>query len=120
MLLLVAMSDAAAKQSHVSDEAQVSVTRAASMEPRTQPSSGHQTRQSRPEVKQRMFLENITHPLPSSILQPIRIKTWRARESCKLSEPESERLEEALEEAVRVVSSLLSGKKQTTNTLTQT
>ncbi|XP_027894280.1 leishmanolysin-like peptidase 2 [Xiphophorus couchianus] len=102
------MSDAAAKQSRVSDEAQVSVTRAASMEPRTQPSSGHQTRHSRPEVMQRTFLENVTHPPPSTILQPIRIKTWRARESCKLSEPESERLEEALEEAVRVVSSLLS------------
>ncbi|XP_054916168.1 ciliated left-right organizer metallopeptidase [Poeciliopsis prolifica] len=35
-------------------------------------------------------------------------KNLEARESCKLSEPESERLEEALEEAVRVVSSLLS------------
>ncbi|PWA28875.1 hypothetical protein CCH79_00012890 [Gambusia affinis] len=107
-LLLVAVLEAAAKQSRVSDEAQVSVTRAASIEPRTQPSSGRQTRHSIPEVKQRTFLENMTHPPPSSILQPIRIKTWRARESCKLSEAESERLEEALEEAVRVVSSLLS------------
>nr|XP_033465064.1 leishmanolysin-like peptidase 2 [Epinephelus lanceolatus] len=49
----------------------------------------------------------IAPPTPASP-QPIRIRTWIARESNKLSEAERERLEAAVEEAVRMVSSLLS------------
>lgn len=115
------MLDAAVQHRCVFDEvqAQVRVVRAASEHPRVksitrqkrQLSPEHQTRHSRLVVKQRSLLENIVHP-PSSFLQPIRIKTWIARESYKLPDAEKERLEKAVEEAVRVVSSLLSGENQ--------
>ncbi|KAM4714741.1 ciliated left-right organizer metallopeptidase [Anableps anableps] len=120
MLLVVTVLVAglpAAQQRCVFDEAQtqIRVVRAASVQPRLraqtrqkhQLSLGHQIRHSRLDVKQRNLLENTAQP-PSSLLQPIRIKTWTVRESCKLSEVEKERLEKAVEEAVRTVSSLLS------------
>ncbi|KAG8006106.1 Leishmanolysin-like peptidase [Nibea albiflora] len=54
-------------------------------------------------------------PTPASP-QPIRIRSWIARESSNLSEAERRRLEAAVEEAVRTVSSSLSGEKQTRHT----
>lgn len=56
--------------------------------------------------------ENRAPPTPASP-QPIRIHTWIPRESDDLSAAEKERVEAAVEEAVRTVSSLLSGEKQT-------
>ncbi|KAI3376346.1 hypothetical protein L3Q82_016829 [Scortum barcoo] len=52
-------------------------------------------------------LRNKAPPTPTSP-QPIRIWSWIPRESSNLSEAEKERLEAAVEEAVRMVSSLLS------------
>lgn len=51
-------------------------------------------------------------PTPASP-QPIRIHTWITRESDNLLDGERERVEAAVEEAVRTVSSLLSGEKET-------
>lgn len=50
--------------------------------------------------------------------QPIRIHSWATQESSNLLEAEKERLEAAVQEAVRVVSSVLSGGKQCTHTHT--
>ncbi|XP_042338834.1 leishmanolysin-like peptidase 2, partial [Plectropomus leopardus] len=50
---------------------------------------------------------NIAPPTPASP-QPIRIQTWIPKESSSLSEAERERMEAAVEEAVNMVSSLLS------------
>lgn len=53
-------------------------------------------------------------PAPASP-QPIRIHTWITRESDNLLDTERERVEAAVKEAVRTVSSLLSGEKRTSN-----
>ncbi|XP_059211225.1 ciliated left-right organizer metallopeptidase [Centropristis striata] len=50
---------------------------------------------------------SVAPPTPASP-QPIRIRTWIVKESKNLSEDEKERLEAAVEDAVRTVSSLLS------------
>nr|XP_024655036.1 leishmanolysin like peptidase 2 [Maylandia zebra] len=57
--------------------------------------------------EQRSILGKSGSPTPTSP-QPMRIRTWIPRESDSLSEAEKGRLEAAVEEAVRVVSSLLS------------
>ncbi|MEQ2200381.1 hypothetical protein XENOCAPTIV_028456, partial [Xenoophorus captivus] len=96
-------------------QAQVRVVRATSTHTRPraltgqkhQLSPGRLSRHSRLEVTRRSLLGSVVQS-SSSLLQPIRIKTWTARESYKLPEAEKERLEKAVEEAVRVVSSLLS------------
>ncbi|MED6264210.1 hypothetical protein CHARACLAT_012514 [Characodon lateralis] len=96
-------------------QAQVRVVRATSTHTRPRALTGqrHQlnpgrlSRRSRLEVTRRSLLGSVVQP-SSSLLQPIRIKTWTVRESYKLPEAEKERLEKAVEEAVRVVSSLLS------------
>lgn len=64
-------------------------------------------------VKLRSRVEERAPPTPASP-QPIRIHSWITRESDDLSDAEKYKLEAAVEEAVRVVSSLLSGKKHTT------
>ncbi|XP_071315325.1 ciliated left-right organizer metallopeptidase isoform X2 [Trachinotus anak] len=58
-------------------------------------------------VRQRSSLGQGAPPTPASP-QPIRIHTWIPRESDNLSEAEKDRLKSAVEEAVRMVSSLLS------------
>ncbi|XP_044039322.1 leishmanolysin-like peptidase 2 isoform X2 [Siniperca chuatsi] len=103
-------------------QAQTRVVRAATIhpdgppnEPRLRAQAGQQTkhpgrRASPPRdlsVKQRRSLRKIVPPTPASP-QPIRIQTWIPRESNNLSEAEKQRLEAAVEEAVKMVSSLLS------------
>ncbi|XP_033962476.1 ciliated left-right organizer metallopeptidase [Pseudochaenichthys georgianus] len=61
----------------------------------------------RASVTHRRNLRNMAPPTPASP-QPIRIRTWSPAESHSLSEAEKERMEAAVEEAVRKVSSLLS------------
>lgn len=63
-------------------------------------------------VTQRGSLDERAPPTPA-LPQPIRIQTWIPSESDNLSDTEKERVEAAVEEAVRMVSSLLSGEKQT-------
>ncbi|XP_067436982.1 ciliated left-right organizer metallopeptidase [Thunnus thynnus] len=58
-------------------------------------------------VNQRNTLEELAPPTAASP-QPIRIRTWIPRESASLSEAEKDRLDAAVKEAVRMVSSLLS------------
>ncbi|XP_073330738.1 ciliated left-right organizer metallopeptidase [Pagrus major] len=58
-------------------------------------------------VRHRRSLRKISPPTPTS-LQPIRIRSWIPKESNNLSEAEEERVAAAVEEAVRMVSSLLS------------
>ncbi|XP_030609410.1 leishmanolysin-like peptidase 2 [Archocentrus centrarchus] len=58
-------------------------------------------------AKQRSILGKFAAPTPTQP-QPIRIQTWILRESDSLSDAERGRLEAAVEEAVRMVSSLLS------------
>lgn len=81
-------------------QVQVRVVRATDSPPK-------QLRLSRSE-EQRSILGKSGSPTPTSP-QPMRIRTWIPRESDSLSEAEKGRLEAAVEEAVRVVSSLLSG-----------
>ncbi|XP_042071064.1 LOW QUALITY PROTEIN: leishmanolysin-like peptidase 2 [Haplochromis burtoni] len=64
-------------------------------------------KQLRRSEEQRSILGKSGSPTPTSP-QPMRIRTWIPRESDSLSEAEKGRLEAAVEEAVRVVSSLLS------------
>ncbi|XP_070403035.1 ciliated left-right organizer metallopeptidase [Nothobranchius furzeri] len=59
-------------------------------------------------LKKRSILGELVRRRPSRP-QPIRIKTWTPRESDSLSEDERARLQAAVEEAVKTVSSLLSG-----------
>ncbi|XP_068612190.1 ciliated left-right organizer metallopeptidase [Brachionichthys hirsutus] len=58
-------------------------------------------------VKQKKALRKIVPPTPAS-QQPIRITKWFPKENGNLSEAEKERLEAMMEEAVKMVSSLLS------------
>lgn len=60
------------------------------------------------------FLPTLVSP------QPIRIHSWATQESSNLLEAEKERLEAAVQEAVSVVSSVLSGGKQCTHSHTRT
>lgn len=104
-------------------QAQTRVLRAADSppnEPRPRAQAGQQS--NNPErmaspLRRRRSLRKMAPPARVSP-QPIRIRTWIARESSNLSGAEKERLEAAVEEAVRMVSSLLSGDKQTTHTHT--
>ncbi|XP_027143691.1 leishmanolysin-like peptidase 2 isoform X2 [Larimichthys crocea] len=59
-------------------------------------------------LRQRRSLRNMTPTTPAATPQPIRIQSWIQRESSSLSKTERKRLEAAVEEAVRMVSSLLS------------
>ncbi|KAM7366347.1 hypothetical protein PAMP_015795 [Pampus punctatissimus] len=103
-------------------QAQVRVVRAAPVDPDSQPSetkltapTGQEQQPTHPgpkasplqAVKQRSSLKKLAPPTAASP-QPIRIKTWIPQESDSLSEAEKNRLEAAVEEAVRMVSSLLS------------
>ncbi|XP_062239668.1 ciliated left-right organizer metallopeptidase [Platichthys flesus] len=85
-------------------QAQVRVVRAARILPHSSPDEP--TAPTGPR-HQRSSLGEMT-PSPPASPQPIRIHTWIPRESDHLSEAEKGRLEGAVEEAVRVVSSLLS------------
>ncbi|XP_034413653.1 leishmanolysin-like peptidase 2 [Cyclopterus lumpus] len=82
-------------------QAQARVVRAAPSEPRRGAPSGQQT--NHPVTRLRMRAP----PTPASP-QPIRIRTWIPVEGNGLSEAEKEKLEAAVEQAVRMVSSLLS------------
>ena len=80
---------------------------------RASPLQGLSERQRRSERK-------IPPPTPTSP-QPIRIRSWIPKESNNLSEVEEKRVAAAVEEAVRMVSSLLSGEKtEHTHTRTHT
>ncbi|XP_029382793.1 leishmanolysin-like peptidase 2 [Echeneis naucrates] len=109
-----------ALQRCISDEVQtqVRVVRPAPIGPISRPPSGQQpplTSGLHPRrtplhglsVKRRGYLGQVAPP-PSAPPQPIRIHTWIPRERDNLSEAEKNRLMSAVEEAVRVVSSLLS------------
>ncbi|KAM4536280.1 ciliated left-right organizer metallopeptidase [Odontesthes bonariensis] len=96
-------------------QSQVRVLRATHIQPRlkalTGPehlrTSGQQTRHPGLVLQQRSIQGESVRPAPT-VPQPIRIKTWIPRESDSLSDAEKARLEAAVAEAVRVVSSLLS------------
>ncbi|KAM9335554.1 ciliated left-right organizer metallopeptidase [Symphorus nematophorus] len=91
-------------------QAQVRVVQTAPSEPRLRAHTHRGRRTSPLDVlpgKQRRSLRQIAPPTPASP-QPIRIRSWIPRESNNLSEAEKERLEAAVGEAVRRVSSLLS------------
>ncbi|XP_040887009.1 leishmanolysin-like peptidase 2 isoform X3 [Toxotes jaculatrix] len=126
MLVVVVVAELpGAQQKCIFDEvqAQLRVVRAAPNGPGLRPpevqghpvNSGRRTsRQRRSKsllrglsVKQRRSLGWIAPPAPASP-QPIRIHTWIPRGRDDLSDTEKERLKSAVEEAVRVVSSLLS------------
>uniref|UniRef100_UPI0037E9ADCC ciliated left-right organizer metallopeptidase n=1 Tax=Semicossyphus pulcher TaxID=241346 RepID=UPI0037E9ADCC len=83
-------------------QAQAGAARAAPNEPRLLKPVGHTGR--------RRSLGKKAPPTPASP-QPIRIRTWIPSESNNLPEAEKERMEAAVEEAVRMVSSLLSVKR---------
>ncbi|XP_019951048.2 ciliated left-right organizer metallopeptidase [Paralichthys olivaceus] len=85
-------------------QAQVRVVRAARIHPHGPPDQP--TPPTGPQHR-RSGLGEVTPSAPASP-QPIRIHTWIPRESDRLSDAEKGRLEAAVEEAVRVVSSLLS------------
>ncbi|CAB1421421.1 unnamed protein product [Pleuronectes platessa] len=87
-------------------QAQVRVVRAARINPHSPPDEPTPAPLTGPR-HQRSSLGEMTPSAPASP-QPIRIHTWIPRESDHLSDAEKGRLEAAVEEAVRVVSSLLS------------
>ncbi|KAF7664461.1 hypothetical protein LDENG_00175580 [Lucifuga dentata] len=103
-------------------QARVRVVKAAPIHPDSPPS---QTRLSPPSQQQpshpgrgpslKRKRSEPTMAAPASP-QPIRIQVWVPRESRSLSEAEKARLEPAVEEAVGVVSSLLSGEVNKTHT----
>lgn len=103
-------------------QAQVSVVRAAHPlnQPKFRARRGQlltfRQRTGRPgmAVEKRSFLRASIPSTPSPP-QPIRIKTWTPKENQSPSEAGSKRLKEAVEEAVRVVSSLLSGETRITD-----
>ncbi|XP_054863745.1 ciliated left-right organizer metallopeptidase isoform X1 [Amphiprion ocellaris] len=117
LALVVVVELPGALQKCIFDEvqAQVRVVRAAPTEPRLRAptgqkhliTSGQQTSHRGQSVKRRSILRELAPPTLATP-QPIRIQTWVPRESCDLSETEKGRLEAAVEEAVKVVSSLLS------------
>ncbi|XP_045920309.1 leishmanolysin-like peptidase 2 isoform X1 [Micropterus dolomieu] len=101
-------------------QAQARVVRAGPVHPdsppnelrlRAQAGQHHPGRRASPlpglSVEQRKSLRKRALPTPVSP-QPIRIRTWIPKESNNLAEAEKERLEAAVAEAVRMVSSLLS------------
>ncbi|XP_072233044.1 ciliated left-right organizer metallopeptidase [Leuresthes tenuis] len=97
-------------------QSQVRVLRATHTKPRLKALTGldeqllnslQQTRHPGLALQQRSIQGESVLPTPT-VPQPIRIKTWIPRESDNLSDAEEARLEAAVEEAVRVVSSLLS------------
>lgn len=100
VVMVVVVELPGALQRCIFDELQVRVVRAADSPPK-------ELRLRRSE-EQRSILGKSDSPTPTSP-QPMRIWTWIPRESDSLSEAEKGRLEAAVEEAVRVVSSLLSG-----------
>ncbi|XP_033992866.1 leishmanolysin-like peptidase 2 [Trematomus bernacchii] len=91
-------------------QAQARVVRAAPTDP-ISPPNVHPLNTNPPgrraSVTHRRSLRNMAPPTPASP-QPIRIRTWIPAESHNLSDAEKERMEAAVEEAVRKVSSLLS------------
>ncbi|KAM9425718.1 ciliated left-right organizer metallopeptidase [Pholidichthys leucotaenia] len=100
LLMVMLVKLPGAQQRCIFDEvqAQVSVVRAAPI---------HLERPWEEPRVRRSVRQDISLPTPSSA-QPIRIQTWVPRESNELSKAEKRRLEAAVGEAVRVVSSLLS------------
>lgn len=100
VVMVVVVELPGALQRCIFDELQVRVVRATDSPPK-------ELRLRRSE-EQRSILGKSGSPTPTSP-QPMRIRTWIPRESDSLSEAEKGRLEAAVEEAVRVVSSLLSG-----------
>lgn len=105
MVMVVVVELPGALQRCIFDELQVRVVSATDSPPK-------ELRLRRSE-EQRSILGKSGSPTPGSPTptspQPMRIRTWIPRESDSLSEAEKGRLEAAVEEAVRVVSSLLSG-----------
>ena len=99
-------------------QAQVRVVRAARIHPHGPPDEPTPAPPTGPR-HQRSSLGEMT-PSPPAPPRPIRIHTWIPRESDHLSDAEKGRLGAAVEEAVRVVSSLLSCKKTHTHTHTHT
>ncbi|XP_034532073.1 leishmanolysin-like peptidase 2 [Notolabrus celidotus] len=105
--ILVVVLVVVSEQKCIFDEvqAQARVVQAATIGPRLlQPTDPIGQRAS---GMRRRILGMIAPPTPA-FPQPIRIRTWVVKESNSLSEDEKERLEAAVEEAVKVVSSLLS------------
>lgn len=100
VVMVVVVELPGALQRCIFDELQVRVVSATDSPPK-------ELRLRRSE-EQRSILGKSSSPTPTSP-QPMRIRTWIPRESDSLSEAEKGRLEAAVEEAVRVVSSLLSG-----------
>ncbi|XP_026018022.1 leishmanolysin-like peptidase [Astatotilapia calliptera] len=99
VVMVVVVELPGALQRCIFDELQVRVVSATDSPPK-------ELRLRRSE-EQRSILGKSGSPTPTSP-QPMRIRTWIPRESDSLSEAEKGRLEAAVEEAVRVVSSLLS------------
>ncbi|XP_030017452.1 leishmanolysin-like peptidase 2 [Sphaeramia orbicularis] len=92
-------------------QAQVRPVRAAPIHqdrPPTQNTIRDPTGDPGPRASRSTKLRKQRDPPTTTQPQPIRIKTWTPRESSSLSDAERGRLEEAVEEAVRMVSSLLS------------
>lgn len=108
-------------------QAQTRVVRASPNQPRLRPQARQRpnpaARRDSPlrglQFRERRALRTVAPPISAS-QQPIRIRRWFCRERSNLSEAEKERLEAVMEEAVRVVSSLLSGDKCNTHTHTLT
>ncbi|XP_076581619.1 ciliated left-right organizer metallopeptidase [Chaetodon auriga] len=120
VVMVVVMEFPSTLQKCIFDDVQdqIRVVRAAPIhpdEPRLRARAGQQD--SRPgwrasplhglSVRERRSLRESAPPTTASP-QPIRIRSWIPRESNNLSEAEKERLEAAVDEAVRMVSSLLS------------
>lgn len=134
VMLAVVVEFPGALQKCIFDEvqAQNGVVRAAPIHPDGPPTlraqAGQQTNNPRWRAsplqglseRHRRSLRKIPPPTPTPTSpQPIRIRSWIPKDSNNLSEAEEERVVAAVEEAVRMVSSLLSGNK-TENTHTHT
>lgn len=126
VMLAVVVEFPGAQQKCIFDEvqAQNGVVRAAPVHPDGPPTlraqAGQQTNNPRWRAsplqglseRHRRSLRKIPPPTPTPTSpQPIRIRSWIPKDSNNLSEAEEERVVAAVEEAVRMVSSLLSGNK---------
>ncbi|XP_068164914.1 ciliated left-right organizer metallopeptidase [Antennarius striatus] len=121
-ILAVMVGFPSTQQKCISDvvQAEAGVVRAAPSHPDGPPRESRPTAQQPPDqsasrasplpvqpAKHRRALVKTAPPTPATH-QPIRIQTWFAKESSSLSEPEKEKLEAMMEDAVKMVSSLLS------------
>ncbi|XP_070711116.1 ciliated left-right organizer metallopeptidase [Pempheris klunzingeri] len=122
VMVVVVLEFPRALQKCIFDEvqSQAAVVRAAPIhpdsppkEPRARAQADHSGRRASPSppyglsVTRRRSHRDVAPPTTASP-QPIRIRSWISRESDNLSEAGKERLEAAVEEALRMVSSLLS------------